>query len=54
MAITEEIREEESMSGKLKITENKKGGETTDTETPEQSKSKKYLNHRWIKMIQKI
>ena len=41
MDITEEIREEEGMSGKLKITENKKGGDTTDTETPEKSKSKK-------------
>ena len=41
MDITEEIREEEAMSGKLKITENKKGGDTTDTETREKSKSKK-------------
>ena len=54
MDITEQIREEEAMSGRLKITENTKGGDTTDTETPEKSKSKKYLNHRWIKMIQKI
>ena len=54
MDITEEIREEESMSGKLKIIENKKGGKTTYTETPEQSKSIRYLNHRWMKMIQKI
>ena len=30
MDITEEIREEEAMSGKLKITENKKGGDTID------------------------
>ena len=29
------------MSGKLKMTENTKGGDTTDTETPEKSKSKK-------------
>ena len=42
------------MSGKLKITENTKGGDTTDTETSEKSKSKKDLNHCWIKMIQKI
>ena len=41
MDITEEIREEEAMSGKLKITENTKGGNTTDTETSEKSKSKK-------------
>ena len=38
---TEEIREEEAMGGKLKITENTKGGDATDTETPEQSRSKK-------------
>ena len=54
MDITEDIREEEAMSGKLKITENKKGGETTDTEKSEKYKSKKFLNHRWIKMIEKI
>ena len=41
MDITEEIREEEAMSGKLKITENKIGGDTTDTEKSEKSKSKK-------------
>ena len=40
MDITEEIREEEAMSGKLKLTE-KKGGDTTDTEKSEKSKSKK-------------
>ena len=54
MDITEEIREEEAMSGKLKITENTKGGDTTDTDSPEKSKSKKNLNHRWIKLIQNI
>ena len=41
MDITEEIREEEAMSGKLKITENKKGGDTTGTEKSEKSKRKK-------------
>ena len=41
MDITERIREEEAMSGKLKITQNKKGGDTTDTEKSEKSKSKK-------------
>ena len=41
MNITEEIREEEAMSRKLKITENKKGGDTKDTEKSEKSKSKK-------------
>ena len=29
------------MSRKIKITQNTKGGDTTDTETPEQSRSKK-------------
>ena len=52
--ITEEIIEEEAMSGKLKITENTKGGDTTDTDTREKSKSKKDMNHRWINFIQKI
>ena len=41
MDITEEIREEEAMSGKIKITENTKGGDTTDTKTPEKYKGKK-------------
>ena len=41
MDIVEEIIEDESMSGKLKITENTKGGDTTDTDSPEKSKSKK-------------
>ena len=41
MDITEEIIEEEAMSGKLKFTENTKGGDTTDTDTQEKSKSKK-------------
>ena len=43
MDITEEIREEEAMSGKLKITENTKGCDTTDTDSPEKSKSKKKI-----------
>ena len=54
MDITEEIREEEAMSGKLKTAENTKGVDTTDKETPEKYKSKKDLNHRWIKTIQMI
>ena len=54
MDITEKIREEEAMSGKQKITENTKGDDTIDTTTLEKSKSKKYLNHRQINMIQKI
>ena len=31
MDITEEIREEEAMSGNIIITENRKGGDTTHT-----------------------
>ena len=34
-------KREEAMSEKLKIVENKKGGDTTDTEISEKSKSKK-------------
>ena len=54
MDITEEIIEEEAMTEKQKITENTKGGDTTDTDSPEKYKSKKDLNHRWIQLIQKI
>ena len=41
MDITEDIREEEAMSVNIKITENKKGGDTTDTENSDKSKCKK-------------
>ena len=41
MDIVEEITEEEVMSGKLKIIENTKVGNTTDTDSPDKSKSKK-------------
>ena len=41
MDTVDEIIEEEAISGKLKITENTKGGDTTDTDSPEKSKSKK-------------
>ena len=54
MDIVEEIIEEEAMSGKLKITVNTKGGNTTDTDSPEKSKSKKNMNYHCIKLIQKI
>ena len=54
MDITKEIIEEKTMSGRLKTTENKKGGDTTDTEKSEKSKSKKNLNHHWINLIKKI
>ena len=54
MDIVKEIIEENAMSGKLKITEKTKGGNTTDTDSPDKSKSKKDLNHCWIKLIQNI
>ena len=41
MDITEEKGKEEAMSGELKITENTKGFDTTDKETPQKSESKK-------------
>ena len=54
MNIVKDIIEENAMSGKLKITENTGGGYTTDTDLPEKSKSKKDMNHHWIKFIQKM
>ena len=54
MDITEEIREEETMSKNIKITENKTGDDSTETENSEKTKSKKDLNHRWINLIQNI
>ena len=53
MDIVKEIMEEDAMSRKLKITEKTGGCDTKDTDSPEKSKSKKYLNHRWIKLIKK-
>ena len=41
MNIDKYIIEENAMSGKLKITEKTGGGNTTDTESPKKSKSKK-------------
>ena len=41
MNIVKDIIEENAMSGKLKITEKTGGGNTTDTDSPEKSKSKK-------------
>ena len=41
MNITEEIREEMTMSGNIKITEDKKGGDSTETENSEKYKSNK-------------
>ena len=45
MDLTDEIREEVKMSGNIKITENKTGNDSTETENSEKTKSKKYLNH---------
>ena len=41
MDITEEIREEVTISGNIKITENKTGGDSTKTENSKKSKSNK-------------
>ena len=41
MDITEEIREETTMSGNIKITEYKTGDDSTETENSEKTKSKK-------------
>ena len=52
MNIVKDIIEENAMSGKLKISEKTGGGDTTDTDSPEKSKSKKDLNNHWINLIQ--
>ena len=54
MDIDKDIIEENAMSGKLKITEKIGGGDTTESESPENSRSKKVLNHHWYKLIQKM
>ena len=41
MDIVKDIIEEDAMSGKLKITEKTKDGDTTDIDSPEKSKGKK-------------
>ena len=41
MDIVKDIIEEEAMSGNIKITENTKGDDKIDTDSPEKSKSKK-------------
>ena len=41
MDITEEIREELTMRGNIKITENKTGDDSIETENPDKSKSNK-------------
>ena len=54
MDITEDIIEEETMSRNLKTTENKKGGNTTETENSEKSKSKKISEPSLDKLNPKI
>ena len=54
MDITEEIREEKTMSGNIKITEKKKRVIQQEQKIQRNLKVKKYLNHRWINLIQKI
>ena len=54
MDITEEIREEETMSGNIKITENKKGVIQQKQKIQRNLKVKKDLNHRWIRLIKNI
>ena len=41
MDIVKEIIEKEATRGKIKITDKTKGGNTTDTDSPEKSKKKK-------------
>ena len=53
MDIDKDIIEENAISGELKITEKKGGVNTTESDSPDNSKSKKYLNHHWDKLIQK-
>ena len=54
MDINKGLTEEIAMSGKLKMTEKIGGGTTTESDSPENSKSKKDLNHHWDKWIQKM
>ena len=54
MDIVKEIIEEDAMSRKLKITKKTGGGDTTDTDSPEKSKSKKRSESSLDKVDQKI
>ena len=54
MDIIEDIREEVTMIGNIKTTENKKGVIQQKQKIQINIKVKKYLNHRWINLIQKI
>ena len=54
MDIVKEIIEEDTMRGKLKITEKTGGGDTTDIDSPEKSKSKKRSESSLDKVDPKI
>ena len=54
MDIVKEIIEEDAMSIKLKITEKTVGGNTTDTDSPKKSKSKKRFESSLDKVDPKI
>ena len=54
MDINKGFTEEKAMSGKLKMTDKIGGGSTTESDSPENYKSKKDLNHYWIKWVQKM
>ena len=54
MDITEKIREDMTMAGNTKKTENKTWDDSTETEKLEITISKKDLNHRRINLIQNI
>ena len=54
MGINKGFTEEKAMSGKLKMTEKIGDGSTTESDSTENSKRKKYLNHHWDKWIQKM
>ena len=54
MDITEEIREEETMSGNIKSQRIKKGVILQKQKIQRNLKVKKDLNHHWINLIQNI
>ena len=54
MGVVKEIIEEDAMSGKLKNHRETGGGDTTDTDSPEKSKSKKRSESLLVKVDPKI
>ena len=49
MDINEDITKEKAMSGKLKMTDKIEGGSTTESESTENLKVKRDVNHQWEK-----